>query len=167
MIEDELGFSIREDLLASLGDVWCAFHSPGEGGLLTGLALVLQVKDRARLQAVIDKIVATRQAANKISGDSPVRLTQMKFGGNVVYYYSALGEGVPFAPAWCLMDKQLVVGLYPQNVKGYLTRGKEFHSLASLPAVAKLLASDSPPSTLMFQNTASLFEQIYPLLLTA
>ena len=47
-LEDDL--EISEDVLQSLGDTWCVYNSPGEGGLvITGLTAVVPVTDRERL----------------------------------------------------------------------------------------------------------------------
>ena len=58
-IRENLGIDVQEDLLKPLGDVWCVYNSPAEGGLLvTGLTGVVQVKDHARLEAALDKLIA-------------------------------------------------------------------------------------------------------------
>ena len=55
----ELGIDLEQDVLKPLGDVWCVYNSPAEGGLLvTGLTGVVQVKDHARLEATLDKLIA-------------------------------------------------------------------------------------------------------------
>ena len=47
-----LDVSIRNDLLRSLGDTWCIYNSPGEGGLfLNGFTAVVQMKDAKRFAA--------------------------------------------------------------------------------------------------------------------
>ena len=58
-MEKELGIDLQEDLLKPLGDVWCVYNSPAEGGLLvTGLTGVVQVKDHDRLEATLNKLIA-------------------------------------------------------------------------------------------------------------
>ena len=40
---------------------------------------------------------------------------------------SSVPEGdFPVAPSWCLTDKELIVALFPQNVKAYLVAGAGF-----------------------------------------
>ena len=57
-MEKELGIDLQQDLLKPLGDVWCVYNSPAEGGLLvTGLTGVVQVKDHDRLEATLNKLV--------------------------------------------------------------------------------------------------------------
>ena len=60
----KLGVDLRQDVLASLGDVWCVYNSPDEGGLiLTGLTGVVRVKDYDRLSAAQAKLLAAAKAA--------------------------------------------------------------------------------------------------------
>src|SRR5205085_218985 len=48
--EGFLGFRLDQDLLQTLGDSWCVYNSPGEGGLfITGLTVIVPVKDHDRL----------------------------------------------------------------------------------------------------------------------
>ena len=48
--ESRLELNFRDDLLKPLGDVWCVYNSPGEGGLVvTGLTAVVRVDDAERL----------------------------------------------------------------------------------------------------------------------
>ena len=174
--EELLGFSIRNDVLKSIGDIWCVYNSPGEGGLVfTGLTAVVPVKNHETLSAVHKKLLALGRATLKREDEQmqemsrehgfrprPVpRIEQLEYAGQQVYFFNTRGK-VPFAPAWCLTEKELIVALFPQNVKAYLSRGEDAGSIAEVPRVAKLLAGDNGPLALSYVDTPKLFELIYP-----
>ena len=54
--ETAMGFKLREDFCDAFGDRICIFDSPGEGGLLLGTTMVIQVKDHTKAQAVTNAI---------------------------------------------------------------------------------------------------------------
>ena len=63
-LKQQLGVDLRKDVLESLDDVWCAYNSSDEGGLiLTGLTAVVRVKDYDRLSAAQAKLLAAAKAA--------------------------------------------------------------------------------------------------------
>ncbi len=164
--EDEIGVRLRDDVLRSLGDVWSIYHSSGEGGLIGGLTGVVKVKDRDALAAVQKKLVDSYKAAEETFRDEGRRfggmpaLRNFKFAEQEVYYVA--GGEMPVSPSWCLTEDELIVGLYPQNIKAYLGRGDDFQSLATLPDVAKLFEDGKGPIKVYYQNTPELFELGYP-----
>ena len=180
--EKKLGFRIREDLLQSLGDVWCIYNSPGEGGLvLTGLTAVVPLKDPDRAAAAHAKLLAfwnisaavkaARFSAVEAAGKKvPPRFREqgppvqhVRFADKTIFTLSGADRRFPFAPSWCLTDKELIVSLFPQNVKAYLSRGADFQSLAAAPEVAELLKSEGGPVIVGYQDTPELFRLIYPI----
>ena len=73
-LEEHLGVDLRQDVLAALGNVWCVYNSPDEGGLiLTGLTGVVRVKDYERLSAAHAKLLAAAKAALAQPGGPPLR----------------------------------------------------------------------------------------------
>ncbi len=162
-MEESFGFGIRRDILGSLGDTFCIYHSPGEGGLIGGTAAVIQVKDHGRLKDVLDQILATARAAERLgAGDGP-RLGRLAFNGQSIHYFTQmLDEDVPVSPAWCLTDDELIFSLFPQAVKAYLSRGDDYQSLAKVPAVAAAFQADQAPLKIVYQDTPKVFELAYP-----
>ncbi len=177
-METELGFKLQDDLLKPLGDVACAYNSPGEGGfLVTGFTAVMQVKDRARLAATLDKLVARFQKEAdradeppKLSGlDAPApmprrtpQIRKFTFAGHDVLYFDSESHDFPMAPAWCLTEKALIVSTFPQHIKSYLARGIGYRSLATVPDVAGAL-HDGHPVSLSYCDTRKVAETVYPL----
>jgi type II secretion system protein G len=161
--EEHLGLKLREDLFQPLGGVWCIYNSPGEGGLVvTGLTAVGQLKDAKRAAATNQKLVSVLKAALEETGTRfGGRIKQFKCAGQDVFMLDLPG-GVPVAPSWCVTDKELIVALFPQNVKAYLLRGPEYQSLAAEPEVAEMLKAEPGPAVVSYLNTPDLFRLVYP-----
>ena len=170
-MEMALGIKLQEDLLKPLGDVWCVYNSPSEGGLLvTGLTGVVQVKDHDRLEATLNKLIALFQS--QVEGPategprSPYRRTprivKTTFAGQDIYHFDIPEGDFPMAPAWCLVKKELIVSTFPQNIKSYLARGKDYQSLATVPGVAEALEGGA--MALTYCDTRKMAEFVYPLL---
>ncbi|MBN2476224.1 MAG: DUF1559 domain-containing protein [Pirellulales bacterium] len=164
-IRKTLGFDLRTEVLEALGDSWCVYNSPGEGGLVvTGLTAVVEVKNRQSLTGVQTKLMAVA-AAQMLRGANPrrgPRIEQFEFAGQQVFFFNARDNDFPLAPAWCLTDDALIVATFPQNIKAYLSRDSDFESLATSPAVAELFASGAGPVALSYADTNKLFELVYP-----
>ena len=165
-LQRETGIDLRADVLKSLGDTWCVYNSPGEGGLVfTGLTAVVQVKDRARLATAHTKLLALAMAEMRRGGGrgSGPRIEQFHFAGQDVYFFNAREMQFPLAPAWCLTEKELIVAPFPQNIKAYLSRGDQVKSIAAVPEVAGLFQSAGGPLMLSYCDTRKVFDVVYPL----
>lgn len=167
-ISTAAGFHPRTDLIDALGDVWCLYHSPGEGGYLLGFAGVVEVRDREKLAAIEQRIVDQARAAEKeidrLNRNSrprnQPRLHKLSWEGSEIYSLSGLGRTL-LAPSWCLTDDRLIVAPFPQTIKAYLSRAGDFQSLASQPPVVELLKNE--PVGVFYQDTPRLFRLAYPL----
>ncbi len=165
-----IGVNIEDDLLKPLGDVWCFYNAPSEGGfLVTGFTGVAQVKDHERLAATLDRLVATAmshlqpQAENGDGNQPPVRIEKFQFAGHEVCVLNPTAAGILIAPAWCLTDKELIVSTFPQNIKAYLSRRNDFRSLATLPEVAAVFAGGEGPISISYADPKQFAEVFYPL----
>jgi hypothetical protein len=176
-LEQQLGFKLSDDVLQSLGDTWCVYNSPGEGGLLfTGLTAVVTVKDRQRILKAHDQLLAKVRAANEElerlqDEDNPrgrrlrtVEVADFKFREHTVYFLSFIGDDVAVAPAWCITDKELIVSLFPQMIKARLARGTSAGTLADLPEVVQCFQKDRQPAFISYQDTKSVLRLAYPIL---
>ena len=163
-LEQAFGINLREDVLQSLGDVWCVYNSPGEGGLvITGLTAVVPVKDHRRLLRVHERLLATARSEMGRNADRGPRIEQFRFGEEEIYFLNVRGEDFPLAPSWCLTEKELIVATFPQNVKSYLLRGDDHQSIASVTEVSELLQPGGGTFKLLYADTRKLFELVYPL----
>jgi hypothetical protein len=158
-----LGIRFKEDIFDALGDSWCLYNSPGEGGLLiTGLTLVVPVKDAGRLRKATDRLV-------QLAGDSGLTagpfVKPTTFRRQKIFVLNSLGFPLPlpFSLAWCVSDTHLIVSLTPQNIRAFLSRDPKASSLADVPAVAEKLKSDQPV-LLTYHDTAAVLKVVYPVL---
>jgi hypothetical protein len=161
-MEEGLGFRIRDGLLKALGDVWTLSTSPSDGGLVTGWTATVQVRDREQLLDIHNRLVAM---ARREAGDHEraPQIRQLEFAGHTIHYLVVPDDDFPLTPAWCLTDKQLVVSLFPQAVKGYLSRGEGYQSLAENKAVAGLIQGDAGPIAVVYADSQQIFRTFYPI----
>jgi len=111
-----LGFSVTDDLLPAFGDTWALFDAPGHGGLLlTGAVLVVDVADREKLEAILQRCM---QMLTPLAAQNDVALTvrQTVHGPHTVHYVLLGGVPSPVAPAWGFVGGRCVIGLFPQTV---------------------------------------------------
>ncbi len=166
-----LGMDLREDILSGLGDAWCIYLSPSEGGLnFMGLTATVDVRDHAKVDKAYKRLMtltAASLAAHDEADDRfsrrPPKLKTIEFQGRTIYYLTNIGNGFPFAPAWCLTDTHLVVSVLPQNITAMLGRHADFQSLATAPEVAEPLAAKPGPLSITYFDTKTLFELLYPM----
>jgi len=177
-MEQEFGINLRNDILKAVGDTVCVYNSPHEGGLVfTGLTAVIPVKDHAALSAAHEKLIALAKAELKRAEERYLemaeehgfyrrpqpRIEEFEFAGEKIYFLNIRGEGVPFAPAWCLTETELIGALFPQNIKAYLSRGEDIQPIGTVPEVAGLFEGGSGPVALVYVDTPKLFDLVYPL----
>ena len=170
-VQEQLGFKLSEDLFQSLGDNWCIYSAPSEGGLLvTGLTLVVPVKDREKLLKVEERLMAMAKQAepppdpNSIRRSRSMTIGECESHGQKIHFLNSIGEPMAVAPAWCITDKELIVSLFPQTIKAHLARGPTAGSLADVPAVAQQLVGEHGPTALGYSDTATIVRTVYPLL---
>lgn len=140
-VEEQLGFSVRRDLLDGLGDTLTVYNSAPEGGLIfTGLCATIGVRDRSKVEKVIDRV--QRLAEAQRSAERPeFAIRKTTVANRTIWYVQFLREPVPLAPAWCLTDDELVVAITPQMVRAHLTRTADAGSLADVKSVADALST--------------------------
>lgn len=167
--DEEVGFG-ADDVIAALGDVWCVYQSPSEGGtLMTGWTAVVSLRDSEKAREIA-AIIAKN--ARKIEQDLVQQLgrrgvrslsvADYEFQGHTVYFLNAVGESVPVAPAWCITDDELVFSVFPQGVNSYLRRGQR-KSLQDNPTVAASLKKDRSPLFLGYYDSQRLLQLAWPM----
>jgi len=161
-VEQEIGFKVREDLLRSLGDVWTISTSSSEGGLLTGWMATVSLRDPQRFREIHDEFARRARRAMEEGHRAP-QIRELRFAEQTIYYLVVPDDDFPLTPAWCVTDDVLAVSLFPQTLKGYVSRGAEYVSLAEAAAVKPLLEGDSGPLAISYCDTRQLFRTVYPL----
>ncbi len=79
-------------------------------------------------------------------------------------FYFLSAPDFPFAPAWCLTHKELIVAAFPQQIKAYLSREADFKSLATVPDIANAFKGAEGPVSLTYVDGRRFLTQLYPLL---
>ena len=161
--------ALPSDVFQSLGDRWCFYNSPKEGGMiLTGLTGVVPINDRqqfSRHYEVLKRIVTQNLPVDDGANGGGPRIRRFAFAGGDVHY-AAMGE-VGLAPAWFAGEKQLVFALTPQSVKACLSRPPGGGSLADVPEVASELSGRDPLLAIGYLDAPRVFETAYPILMLA
>ncbi len=175
--ESELGFRLSEDLFQALGDTWRLYNSPGEGGLLvTGLTLVVDVRDEDRIQRTLDRFASLlTEALARGRPEQGIPPRTIRFQGKTIYTMdlsasARRGDFIPLAPSWCFTEGKLVISLFPQMVKAHLSRKEAAQgetpartgSLADLPEVAELWSEGRAPIAVSWADTRAFFRILYP-----
>jgi hypothetical protein len=172
-LENHLGIELSRDVFKALGDTWCVYSAPSEGGILvTGLTVVAPIRDRERLTKAEERLRLMAKAASEPppgAGQfgprrSSLTIADFEFRGNQIHFLNFIGEPIPVAPAWCITDKELIVSLSPQTIKAHLSRADKAGSLADLPAVAKELRSSGGLTSIAYTDTATTVRTLYPLI---
>ncbi len=167
-VEEQTGLHIVDGIFRGLGDVWCAYNSPSEGGLLfTGLTATVNVRDYKRLKPEYDRIHALIsedfERIRGFGGRSQPQVKEIEFAGEKIHFITGQRDLI-VAPSFCLTKDQLIFSLFPQNIKALLSRGKDFKSLATSQSVGPQMKMDGGPSVIVYQDARELFKMLYPLL---
>lgn len=159
-IETHLGVNVRDDILASLGDVWTV-HLPGGELMLSWLnaTLTVQVKDADKLGKAIEKLVDVAQA-EMAKHPNHGAIHESRLGDRTLYTFQ-LPHPAPISPSWCVGENWLVFSLSPAAVQSTLERSVE-DSLATAPPVQAAFNSEGGVSVLAYQDTPQLVQAVYP-----
>lgn len=154
-------FDLRlvDDFLRPMGDTWTLFDSPCGGGLGIGITLVGVPADAKALAATNKRFVRNLREAVPDDQTSGFRIAETEFAGQVIYS-TVLNDEVPFRPSWCITDKHLIIGLFPQSIKAFLA-GPPQKSLADLPEVASAVRPGAVGLAYLDQRRWA--EMIYPM----
>ncbi len=119
-MSDQLGFSIKDDLLPSIGQDMGLWMAPAPfGGLIPEMMVAVQLKDSDKFFSCIQK------ASAMLPSEDAMR--SFEFMGHQISYLDTgkfmnspgdFGPGIK--PAWMVDNGFLMVGLAPQALKNYL-----------------------------------------------
>ncbi|HVX13031.1 MAG TPA: DUF1559 domain-containing protein [Pirellulales bacterium] len=181
-LDGQLGFDLSDDLLAALGDVWCAYTTPAKAteknpAQVGNFTVSVTVRDRRRLDKSYPAIVKLLQQAAADS-DGAWTVKQSTFRGNQVYYVplklpqqAASNSPLPLnfdastaglTPCWCLTTDRLVISSTPQGLKDFLTRESDSESLAARSEVAGWFKGSDGPSVITYSDTVAGLRTLYP-----
>ena len=150
-----LQIDMRRQLLQSIGDTWCLYSSPSEGGfIITGLTFVAPLRNSSQFSSGVMRLVTGLGQA--VGGEAAAPVQRTTLNGRDLFWTA----GWPFA--WSMTDREFVAALAPQHVKAFLSRKADYRSLATVPQVAQQFSESSRPVILGCSDMPKLFELAYP-----
>lgn len=162
-MEQDLGLSVENELLAGLGDTWVLSSAPSLGGLLTGTLLTAEVTDPVKLAGAIGKIEAffKRQMDRNAGGRPGPRIEEIAAGDATIKYVSMSGLPSPVAPAWCIHENTVYVALWPQVIATALDRSNGTSILQNKDFAAARASLGGAPCILQYINTPAIVRRVY------
>ena len=166
--ETEFGASVEDDIFGAFGDLWVFHDSPAAGGLfVTSLTGSVEVRDSAKAEKVFSQSMKLlEQALPGETQPAPRRrgifLEKGEFLDRTIYFINTVGDDdIPFAPAFCLTDKHLLVTPHPQAMKAHLRfLGGQKANFAS--RLGKLVPSaEGDLLSVSYFDTKSLIRYVY------
>jgi hypothetical protein len=135
-LNEVLGLDVRKDLLPSLDSTVVLYNAFSEGPSILGQGVAIKVKDEKRLR----KSLEAMNKALRRNGDegSKVGFQSVKYRGATLHILSADRPSIPLT--YTVHKGWLVLGVFPQSVKGYVLRSEGEHRVWKAPAnVPKLI----------------------------
>jgi hypothetical protein len=163
-IKQQLGFDLRQDVLASLGSTWRIYANPDAGGLLTGWTISIPVTNPQKLKPVYEQLMGMAQA---LTGGPPQpgkpSLNKSDAGGNTIYSVSLPVPGNLLVPSWSLTSKDLLIGSSSVALQSAIS-GNTGASLAAQPEIAPYLRGAGKPLAIAYLDSKQLSQTLGPLL---
>lgn len=165
--QNGIGFQIKDDFIDALGAKHVVYADSANAFAGVGVGLCVEVKDAAKLQRVIDAIVA--QVPQGRGGPQIVRTK--KYGRDLL---SIGQQGLPMWPTLCIDKDWMVIALTPQMVESFLLRrdgkldawvpeGAVAEALKGFPAeVLSVMVSDPRPWFVGIGQNAPLLQSFLP-----
>ena len=160
-LDEALGFNVREDLLASLGNTWRVFVQPGPLGLVSRWTISIELADSAKFSKVHKELVTSLQ--KNLAGTQNALLTLTQVDREKAAVFSAQVQGLPFVPAWCIDKDRLVIGTSPDSVYRLVSEPTPTATLASADHIRPLL-DDARNFKLIHIDARAVAEFVTPLL---
>ena len=128
-----MGMDIEKDLLPSFGNEFCFYTrvgAPGAALPVPEVALLLSVKDKAKLQALLARIemLAAAKMGGAKPGAAPAGWKQLQHAGETIKYTNLpipLPLPISLNPSYALTDKFLIISISTQAAKAALDNLKQ------------------------------------------
>ena len=118
-VEQMLGFGIRDGLLSSLGEELVIYTELPTNGFVPNVVATMQLADADSFQNILGTVL----------GMTGVPLREISYRGHAIQIIAA--DDMPVAPAFTVLDDQLIVALSPGGLKNVL-KGMEDGTGASI-----------------------------------
>jgi len=151
-IDEVFGGSLRDGLLAGLGDVWCVYNDPAPLPFPIGFSPVaaVSVKDKRSVSAGVARIM---ELVQQEINDPNVSIRHAEKDGRETYSFNM--SGMPFVPTMMISDKWMAMGVTPGAIQGLTQRengklpawkpdSRVQAALAELPAEFSMISVADP-----------------------
>ncbi len=108
--EAKLGFSIRDDLIASFAGQALLSLAPYQS------ILALELTEPAQFENCMQRLPSL--APGKIAW------RQLKYRERTIHYLDIMGAPVPVCPSYVIYDRFAVIGLFPQSLEAFLVQAE-------------------------------------------
>jgi len=110
--EQEIGFRIRDGLLAALGEEWAFYAEMRRNAAIPNMVGCVEIKDRDRANKVLGSLL----------GLGDVETRDVPFGDHTLTVINLPDDDVPFAPSYSFVGDRLIMSLTPAGLKSALRR---------------------------------------------
>lgn len=117
-LDSRLGISVRNDVLGHIGSQFVIYNSPLDGPFATGLGLIVEVKDEGKLKRGLDALL---KSLPLVFGETAT-VRKQACAGTEIFSMHVAQEVFFLSPSFAVHRGRLIIGLYPQTVRGYLRR---------------------------------------------
>jgi prepilin-type processing-associated H-X9-DG protein len=154
-------------ILGPLGEQWILYEAPSTGGFFfTGVTLIVDVKDPqqlARTLGVLKKLIIAQFQPDErpVAGSYEV-------DGVTIQYIDVTHSLSFISPAWAVVDRKLVIALYPQVVEDAIRQFKAGRSIldnAEFTDVRRRIIGAGSDGPLFYLSGSEFVRSIYPLAL--
>jgi prepilin-type processing-associated H-X9-DG protein len=115
-VRKTLGFDLKDNFLAALGNVHCFYADSSQGPFGLGFGFAVEVDDAAKLRKSVDAMLALLQ---KHAGNDVAIRRVDKHGQQMILVDFTRGA---VSPALAIGDKWMSMGVFPQTVEAFLMR---------------------------------------------
>ena len=177
--EVELGFEIRNDLLASLGNEMIMITQPGGLLFIPSFVIDLELVDADKFDhciasavTYISKLAQEGKPGNGRPGFQPfgsqigLQLTRSQFNDVTINVLNIQGAPIPLSPCYAIIRDRLYVALFPHMLKDYLLFLKQGGPDIRANQDFRFVRSHLPEnvSSLYYGDLKSSVNQLYTLL---
>jgi len=166
-IREQLGFDVRDDLLAALGSEWVYYTDRGVGGSgLFGLVLVNPLRDADKAEQSLTQLLMVGGALlAQFTQEQDLRIAIRPTQADGVRMFHVTSPLI--SPTVAFHDGKLYLGLLPHTVRGAIARhqagGKSILDNADFIALRRQLA-EGDPASFSFVDVRQNLAATYPFL---
>ncbi len=168
-IEKDLGVSLTEEILPSLGDSVILSAASSQGGFLTGTLVSISLRDAEKFSKAVTKAAESFRKRLPVSADSGrgLSIQTIRVDRTEIHYLAGnLGFPLPLAPAWSIHKDRLYLAGFPQVIATAIANGAAERPLTAEANFRKVRGKVSEKSCILsYTNTPKIIRHLYPAML--